>query len=80
MKRVQALGRSLVAALLLAACGAALAQAYPNRPIHFIIPFAAGGGSDRTAVRFDHPSGTLRVGAEAVQVDGQWKVADIKAL
>jgi hypothetical protein len=34
---------------------------------------AAGGGA-RTAVRFGHPSGTLRVGAEARQVDGQWTV------
>jgi hypothetical protein len=34
---------------------------------------AAGGGA-RTAVRFGHPSGTLRVGAEAREVDGQWTV------
>jgi len=34
---------------------------------------AAGGGA-RAAVRFGHPSGTLRVGAEARQVDGQWIV------
>ena len=38
--------RWLGAAVLLLAYGAALAQAYPSRPIHFIIPFAAGGGSD----------------------------------
>ncbi|MBA1243329.1 2-methylaconitate cis-trans isomerase PrpF [Pseudomonas japonica] len=34
----------------------------------------AAGGSERTSVRFGHPSGTLRVGAEAKQVDGQWQV------
>ncbi|MBB6367025.1 hypothetical protein FHR56_002138 [Xanthomonas sacchari] len=34
----------------------------------------AAGGGERTAVRFGHPSGTLRVGAEARQVDGQWSV------
>ncbi|MBC7501088.1 MAG: 2-methylaconitate cis-trans isomerase PrpF [Herminiimonas sp.] len=34
----------------------------------------AAGGSARTAVRFGHPSGTLRVGAEACQVDGEWRV------
>jgi len=34
---------------------------------------AAGGGT-RTAVRFGHPSGTLRVGAEARQVNGEWTV------
>ncbi|MCW0395709.1 2-methyl-aconitate isomerase [Xanthomonas sacchari] len=34
----------------------------------------AAGGGERTEVRFGHPSGTLRVGAEARQVDGQWTV------
>ncbi|WP_119719294.1 2-methylaconitate cis-trans isomerase PrpF [Cognatilysobacter tabacisoli] len=34
---------------------------------------AAGGGA-REAVRFGHPSGTLRVGAAATLVDGQWTV------
>jgi len=34
---------------------------------------AAGGGA-RQAVRFGHPSGTLRVGAEAAERDGQWVV------
>jgi len=34
----------------------------------------AAGGEQRDAVRFGHPSGTLRVGAEARQVDGQWTV------
>ena len=34
---------------------------------------AAGGGA-KSAVRFGHPSGTLRVGAEAVQENGEWQV------
>lgn len=34
---------------------------------------AAGGGA-REAVNFGHPSGTMRVGAAAEQVDGQWVV------
>ncbi len=34
----------------------------------------AAGGSARSAVRFGHPSGILRVGAEARQIDGQWSV------
>jgi probable AcnD-accessory protein PrpF len=38
-----------------------------------LVNIAAGGG-ERTAVRFGHPSGSLRVGAEAVQVDGEWVV------
>jgi 2-methylaconitate isomerase len=38
-----------------------------------LVNLAAGGGS-RSVVRFGHPSGTLRVGAEASQVDGNWTV------
>ena len=38
-----------------------------------LVNLAAGGG-ERTAVRFGHPSGTLRVGAEAKQVNGEWTV------
>jgi probable AcnD-accessory protein PrpF len=38
-----------------------------------LVNLAAGGG-ERSAVRFGHPSGTLRVGAEAQFVDGQWQV------
>ncbi|APC15060.1 putative methylaconitate Delta-isomerase PrpF [Pseudomonas frederiksbergensis] len=34
----------------------------------------AAGGNPRNAVRFGHPSGTLRVGAEANLVDGEWTV------
>jgi len=34
----------------------------------------AAGGQERTSVRFGHPSGTLRVGAEARKVDGNWVV------
>lgn len=38
-----------------------------------LVNLAAGGG-DRQAVRFGHPSGTLRVGAEAVEQGGDWQV------
>ncbi|WP_458129606.1 2-methylaconitate cis-trans isomerase PrpF [Pseudomonas sp. Z2-11] len=34
----------------------------------------AAGGVERNAVRFGHPSGTLRVGAEASVVNGEWTV------
>ncbi|WP_401737882.1 2-methylaconitate cis-trans isomerase PrpF [Stenotrophomonas pavanii] len=34
----------------------------------------AAGGGEREAVTFGHPSGTLRVGAQAGLVDGQWTV------
>ncbi|QSE75811.1 2-methylaconitate cis-trans isomerase PrpF [Aeromonas media] len=38
-----------------------------------LVNLAAGGG-EREAVRLGHPSGTLRVGAEARQIEGQWTV------
>ncbi len=38
-----------------------------------LVNLAAGGG-ERDNVCFGHPSGTLRVGAEAQRVDGEWKV------
>lgn len=36
-----------------------------------LVNLAAGGG-ERTVVRFGHPSGILKVGAEAKQVNGEW--------
>lgn len=38
-----------------------------------LVNLAAGGG-ERESVSFGHPSGTLRVGAQALHVDGQWTV------
>jgi probable AcnD-accessory protein PrpF len=38
-----------------------------------LVSLAAGGRAHK-AVRFGHPSGTLRVGAEAAQVNGEWVV------
>ncbi|WP_342118504.1 2-methylaconitate cis-trans isomerase PrpF [Pseudoduganella sp. OTU4001] len=38
-----------------------------------LVNIAAGGG-EREAVRFGHPSGTLRVGAQATQENGEWTV------
>ena len=38
-----------------------------------LVNIAAGGG-EKSAVRFGHQSGTLRVGAEAKLVNGQWTV------
>ena len=38
-----------------------------------LVNLAAGGGN-LDSVRFGHPSGTLRVGAQANQVDGEWQV------
>ena len=41
-----------------------------------LVNLAAGGG-ERNSVVFGHPSGTLRVGAEAVERDGEWKVTKV---
>jgi probable AcnD-accessory protein PrpF len=38
-----------------------------------LVNLAAGGG-EREAVRFGHPSGTLRVGAQAARENGEWVV------
>ena len=38
-----------------------------------LVNLAAGGG-ERTSVRFGHPSGTLRVGAQATRENGEWVV------
>ena len=39
-----------------------------------VVNTAAGGG-ERNQVVFGHPSGTLKVGAEAALIDGQWQVS-----
>lgn len=52
-----------------AAVAIATAAAIPGT----LVNLAAGGGV-RDAVRFGHPSGTLKVGAKANCVDGEWSV------
>ncbi|MEJ6521204.1 2-methylaconitate cis-trans isomerase PrpF [Shewanella bicestrii] len=42
-----------------------------------LVNLAAGSG-EKEAVRFGHPSGTLRVGAQAMQTNGEWTV--VKAI
>ncbi|WMS87183.1 2-methylaconitate cis-trans isomerase PrpF [Pleionea litopenaei] len=41
-----------------------------------LVNLAAGGG-EREFVTFGHPSGTLKVGAEATQADEQWNVTKV---
>jgi probable AcnD-accessory protein PrpF len=68
---VRALSMGKLHHAMMGACAVAIgtAAAVPGT----LVNLAAGGG-ERQAVRFGHPSGTLRVGAEAKQVDGQWTV------
>ncbi|MBG7134537.1 putative methylaconitate Delta-isomerase PrpF, partial [Pseudomonas aeruginosa] len=54
-------------------CPAALAIGTAAAIPGTLVNLAAGGG-ERSAVRFGHPSGTLRVGAEASQANGEWTV------
>ena len=69
--RAMSMGKLHHAMMGTAAVAIGTAAAIPGT----LVNLAAGGGDARTAVRFGHPSGTLRVGAEAAQVDGQWRVA-----
>ncbi|MDR6671568.1 2-methylaconitate cis-trans isomerase PrpF [Xanthomonas sp. 1678] len=68
--RAMSMGKLHHAMMGTAAVAIGTAAAIPGT----LVNRAAGGGV-RQAVRFGHPSGTLRVGAEAQQVDGQWTVA-----
>ena len=55
-----------------AAVAIAAAAAVPGTLVHR----AAGGGA-RQDIRFGHPSGTLRVGAEASEENGEWRVTQV---
>ena len=68
--RAMSMGKLHHAMMGTAAVAIGTAAAIPGT----LVNLAAGGG-ERQAVRFGHPSGTLRVGAEAKQVDGQWQVS-----
>ena len=67
--RAMSMGKLHHAMMGTASVAIASAAAVPGT----LVNLAAGGGT-REAVRFGHPSGTLRVGAAAEQVDGQWTV------
>lgn len=67
--RAMSMGKLHHAMMGTASVAIATAAAVPGT----LVNLAAGGG-EREAVRFGHPSGTLRVGASVTQVDGQWTV------
>jgi len=81
LPRRQFLHLALGAAALPTLSRVARAQAYPSRPVHLIVPFAAGGGTDITArlmgqwlserlgqqfVIDNRPGGGTNIGTEAV--------------
>jgi probable AcnD-accessory protein PrpF len=67
--RAMSMGKLHHAMMGTASVAIATAAAVPGT----LVNLAAGGGT-REAVRFGHPSGTLRVGAAVAQVDGRWTV------
>ncbi|QCP50413.1 2-methylaconitate cis-trans isomerase PrpF [Trinickia violacea] len=67
--RAMSMGKLHHAMMGTAAVAIGTAAAIPGT----LVNLAAGGG-ERNAVRFGHPSGTLRVGAEAAQANGEWTV------
>ncbi|MFX4309738.1 2-methylaconitate cis-trans isomerase PrpF [Acinetobacter soli] len=68
--RALSMGKLHHAMMGTAAVAIGTAAAVPGTLVH-----TAAGAIPREAVRFGHPSGTLRVGAEAVQdTSGQWQV------
>ena len=69
LARAMSMGKLHHAMMGTASVAIATAAAVPGTLVN-----AAAGGGTRDAVRFGHPSGTLRVGAEVGQVDGHWTV------
>ena len=67
--RAMSMGKLHHAMMGTAAVAIGAAAAIPGT----LVNTAAGGGA-KTAVRFGHPSGTLRVGAEAAEINGEWVV------
>lgn len=67
--RALSMGKLHHAMMGTAAVAIGTAAAIPNTLVN-----QAAGGGQRSSVRFGHPSGTLRVGAEAQLQDGNWTV------
>jgi len=67
--RALSMGKLHHAMMGTAAVAIGTAAAIPGTLVNLV-----AGGGERTAVRFGHPSGTLRVGAEAVLEAGEWCV------
>ncbi len=67
--RAMSMGKLHHAMMGTASVAIATAAAIPGT----LVNLAAGGG-ERGSVCFGHPSGTLRVGSQAIEVDGQWTV------
>ncbi|GAB6194788.1 2-methylaconitate cis-trans isomerase PrpF [Lysobacter xanthus] len=69
LARAMSMGKLHHAMMGTASVAIATAAAVPGTLVN-----AAAGGGERSVVRFGHPSGTLRVGADVSLVDGRWRV------
>lgn len=67
LARAISMGKLHHAMMGTASVAIATAAAVPGTVVN-----AAAGGGTQDAVRFGHPSGTLRVGAQVMQANGQW--------
>lgn len=67
--RAMSMGKLHHAMMGTAAVAIGTAAAIPGTVVNL-----SAGGQAREAVRFGHPSGTLRVGAQAAQENGEWVV------
>ncbi len=65
--RALSMGKLHHAMMGTAAVAIGTAAAIPGTLVNLV-----AGGGERQAVTFGHPSGTLRVGAEAIQENGEW--------
>jgi probable AcnD-accessory protein PrpF len=69
--QVRALSMGKLHHAMMGTCAVAIATA---AAIPGTLVNRAAGGGEHPSVRFGHPSGTLRVGVEAVQDNGRWTV------
>jgi len=65
--RAMSMGQLHHAMMGTAAVAISIASAIPGT----LVNLAAGGG-ERSSVVFGHPSGTLKVGGQASEINGQW--------
>lgn len=72
LARALSMGKLHHAMMGTASVAIATAAAVPGTVVNLAARGGADAGGSRDAVRFGHPSGTLRVGAEVTRVDGQW--------
>ncbi len=72
--RAMSMGKLHHAMMGTASVAIATAAAIPGTLVNLAAGGDASGNEHRDAVCFGHPSGTLRVGAAASQIDGQWQV------